>query len=440
MKTWTLPAIALLALAFTFPATSRSQDPAPTPPAVDFTSLNKALGAVLFADDNLFDDQPEIAAGRLGWPMESKTKFSESYRLYPPAEMKLLGARPYSLSLHAAGGQPIAVIMIFANKGDIVSTYMQEQRIMLPLDSDEREQLIRKTASKLSRQLKDAVTTDSTAIETQLTTLLGEPKREVFGQARGMKQTVSRWDWAGHSFLLSVPDDEYVLLKILPEGVASADGKVERTSDTQLRAELKERVVTRPNEDVILSELPMVDQGPKGYCVPANWERTLRYLGIPADMYELAMAGGTNLGGGTHLDQMAKAVVDLLRKNGRRMVSVSGRPNVRLVKKYIDDGIPIMWGIVLIDSLDAELTIRAMQRAHVTDMKEWKTALKQIRRNARRLDTKDMPGHLCLIVGYNPETEEIAISDSWGPDFAERWITEDEAQAISQGEMYVVSW
>jgi hypothetical protein len=35
----------------------------------------------------------------------------------------------------------------------------------------------------------------------------------------------------------------------------------------------------------------MVDQGPKGYCVPATFERAMRTMGIDADMYLLAMVG-----------------------------------------------------------------------------------------------------------------------------------------------------
>ena len=37
-------------------------------------------------------------------------------------------------------------------------------------------------------------------------------------------------------------------------------------------------IVARSN--VVVTDIPMVDQGPKGYCVPATWERYLRYLGI----------------------------------------------------------------------------------------------------------------------------------------------------------------
>jgi hypothetical protein len=45
-----------------------------------------------------------------------------------------------------------------------------------------------------------------------------------------------------------------------------------------------------------------------------------------------------------------------------------------------------------------------------------------------------------MIIGYNKETGEIAVSDSWGPEFEERWVTAAEATAVSQGVFQVVSY
>jgi len=47
-------------------------------------------------------------------------------------------------------------------------------------------------------------------------------------------------------------------------------------------------------------------------------------------------------------------------------------------------------------------------------------------------------GHVCMITGYNAATDELCISDSWGPGFEERWITPEEAQAVSQHNFYVI--
>lgn len=49
-------------------------------------------------------------------------------------------------------------------------------------------------------------------------------------------------------------------------------------------------------------------------------------------------------------------------------------------------------------------------------------------------------GHMRLIIGYNAATEELAISDSWGLAFAERWMYVGTAVKISQGRLGYLSW
>jgi hypothetical protein len=45
-----------------------------------------------------------------------------------------------------------------------------------------------------------------------------------------------------------------------------------------------------------------------------------------------------------------------------------------------------------------------------------------------------------MITGYNETTGELAISDSYGPGFEERWMTVEEAAAVSQGLFYVIEF
>ncbi len=45
-----------------------------------------------------------------------------------------------------------------------------------------------------------------------------------------------------------------------------------------------------------------------------------------------------------------------------------------------------------------------------------------------------------MIIGYNATTNEIAISDSWGREFTERWMSIGTADKISQGSLGYLSW
>jgi hypothetical protein len=169
-------------------------------------------------------------------------------------------------------------------------------------------------------------------------------------------------------------------------------------------------------------------------------ERMLRHLGIPSDMYLLAMAANTDPGGGTVVDDVIAAVRQTAQRHGRRVVNVSGRPDPSVLAPWIEAGIPVLWAINTSMSIDNLINERTSERREVTDWAAWKESLKLARREARKLAREADEGHVCLITGFNAETGEIALSDSWGPGYEERWITEEEAQEISQGSMAVVAW
>ncbi len=398
---------------------------------VGVADLNEAFGAEVWADENLWDDSDAEVAARLEWPQESETSTTASFRRYSGPKERMLGTRPFSLALYGEEGKSDRISMIFANKGDIGE--------LIQVDPNLSEARARAEVQRQLRDYKKLIVADADLIAKNLTEVLGEPKNDTFGQGRNASERVMRWDWKGHAILLAAPDGEYVALRIVPSDVANGSA-IERVKDTVLKERLAKRVVRRDNGDVILSEIPMVDQGPKGYCVPATWERALRYLGVEADMYSLAMAGSTQVGGGTSVRAMEAGVNDLVRQYGRRMDNSGGRITLQKVAKEIDDGLPIMWTMFVERSVDKSVTERSRQRDSVTDWEAYKELLEPHRKAARSIRPDRENGHMCMIIGYNETTDEIAISDSWGPSYAERWITEEEANAVSQGQFTVVNW
>jgi hypothetical protein len=281
---------------------------------------------------------------------------------------------------------------------------------------------------------KERLNSDGDRISTNLAAVLGDHKRTVYGKGRGSSaERVSRWDWKGHALILAATRGEHVTLRIMPSAVADRQGRSERKfSDKEMRALLKGRLINRDNGDVIVTEIPMVNQGPKGYCVPATWERYLRYMEIQADMYTLAMAGHTRKGGGTSVEAMSNAAQQIVRRSGRSIKKINSKLSMRQVAKSIDTGSPIMWQMKVVPKLNNDITQRFDTRKEVTDWEAWKQSLKPMRKAASKLRRQDGNGHLCMIIGYNSQTGEIAVSDSWGPAFKERWLTVEEAEAISR--------
>ena len=399
--------------------------------AADVTveQVNKAIGLELFADANLWDDDAKAVAERLSWPQESETTNDASYRLYPKDDYRIFECRPYSCAFISEMNKPSTLSLMFANKGDAVSISAR----------DVKDKTKAKARDEQIKDYKKAIADDAKDLEEKLTKLFGKPTMGSMGQAQATREVVRRWNWNGHAFLLAAPKDEYVALRILSMKSADEGGR-SRVSDAELFARAKTRVEKRPNGDVILKDIPMVNQGPKGYCAPATWERAMRYMGVPADMYVLAMAGQSGAGGGTSIVAIAAGAKDAVTRGGRKLESFSGKIDPSTVAKYIDRGLPIMWVMFSTKQYNDIADGRTKEREGMTDPAAWKKAVADGRKGQKPLQPNRNEGHVCMIIGYNKETGEVAVSDSWGPQFEERWILGVEATQVSQGTMTIIGF
>ena len=385
----------------------------------EYKALNALLGINLFTDSSLWNDPSTSVAERLSWPQESKTDLQSSFRYYPHANYRILQARPYSAVLYGKEGNVRLVNIVFANKGDFKFN-----------DSP--------GACKIG-DMERAIEQDFEQIHNLLSEQLGEPDRQQFGAGRGIKQLIDRWDWKSHAFLLASKDGEYTSLKITHSSEADNKGRGKKISDADLRRLTKDNVTTKANGDVLIGNIPMVDQGPKGYCVPATFERYLRYMQIPSDMYILAMAGQTQVGGGTSLASVIDAVDSYVGSQNRSMKEVSGEIKLRTIRKYIDEGLPIIWTMFSSHDYNSFVNKRTIERRNVNNWEVWRDRSKT---EARSINLRKdfMSAHACMIIGYNKATDEIAVSDSWGPSYAERWVPVEQMEQVSQGSIYLIDF
>ena len=391
--------------------------------------LNELFGVTIWADYNLWDDSESDVAKRLKIPNESKTSYQVIYRAYTGGKSKVLDEPCYSFALFGNTANVTEISIVFANKGDLEG---------LAHDVSNTNQVQQEALS--TYQSKISIATIN--IEKKLTSLLRKPKTQSFGEGdKNTVETVKRWNVKGHAILLSAPLNEYAAVKIVPTKVADAFGKIDHLSDEDVKERMQSSLVHRENGDVIIKNIPMIDQGPKGYCVPATWARYFNYIGIPVDMYLLAMAGNTGVGGGTSIETMVKNVNRIIERNNRRMKFDKRRSLIKYIDEYIDRGVPVMWPVYVNKEFYVnKINERTEERKKVKNFSEWKKKLRPYRSAAKKLKGNYDGAHVCMIIGYNKKTREIATSDSWGEKFNERWMTEEEVDAISMGGMYVIKW
>jgi hypothetical protein len=396
---------------------------------VSFKEINEAVGQALFVDDNLWDDSADEVGERLNWPVESATSNSISCRLYAAASYRFFNARPYSSAFYGTSENVASFSLVFANKGDcFAAAGLGEEHFKDGSVTNDPKELV----AMIER--------DEEILSEKLDSVLGKGRRQNFGQGSA-KRKVMRWDWNGHSFLVSVAEGEFVSLAIEQSAVADKRGKQAKVADMHIRRIHEANVEKRNNGDVVIMNIPMVDQGPKGYCVPATFERCMRYMEIPADMYLLAMSGNTSLGGGTVVSTLVAAVQQEVWGAGRTLKTINALPSFRDLQKYLGKGIPILWGMHSTEWLNDTANRRtAMRRSSTTDA--WQ---KIVEKAADRISTMPRPHpgenlHICIIHGYNKDTEEIAFTDSWGPRYMERWISVAEAEHFSSGRCWMIEY
>jgi hypothetical protein len=396
--------------------------------------LNTILGQPLFTEGPLWSSAPAEVAQRLTLKEESKTKTQSSYRSYTKPDYRIIGAHPYSVALYGEKGKVTSLSLVYANKGDLFGSKGGAE---MHFDKET-------PPAEAARIVREAMDKDLNAIVQTLKGKLGEPKKERFGERGAGRMNMQRWDWRGHSILLADAVDErdqpeYVGVQIVPTAFADGGGKVARTADTIIREHAKANIERRPNGDVVISDIPMVDQGPKGYCVPATMERAMRFMGVPADMYILANAGDSGFGGGTSVEVLLDNVGKLIRAKSRSFDSWQGEIKLKEIARSIDKGIPIIWALYSGDDFNERANKRKESRTSISDWPAWKTTI-DAEATASPFTPDHDSAHVVLIIGYNPVTNELAFSDSWGERYKERWMSLPELQQVSQGRFYTVGF
>ena len=398
-----------------------------------YTKINQAIAHPLFEGVSSLWNQPaDEIAKRLRWPKESQTDQSSSYRYYTHRKLdyQFLGAHPYCNSLYGGSDNKATHLsLVFANKGDFGS--------MAGFGPDHFKKIHPDIAPPTT--LEKAIEIDAELIAKSLTQCLGEPKKQYYGEKEDRRK-VRRWDFDDHAFLLSELEGEYTSLLIVPTKNAELAGKVAFVKDSDLKKLVGANVITEDNGDTTIKNIPMVDQGPKGYCAPATFERAMRYMLVPADMYLLATAA-TAPGGGTNTSLLAHSCKRIVRSKARRIKDLDLEKDLKLrrIKTYIDKGVPILWCMRSLQEYNQIANARTKERASVEDFAQWATDIaSEASKVTDSMETNESNHHICLIVGYNETTNELAVSDSWGPRYELRWIHIDIAKAVTSRGGFVI--
>jgi hypothetical protein len=245
--------------------------------------------------------------------------------------------------------------------------------------------------------------------------------------------------WVSEAGLAVLDHDEGAMMKRSPEflrlrlarkdatGGLAAALQGSRGGATVRLSELAANVRTDEEGNTLITGLPMVDQGDKGYCVVASVQRLLEYYGIGVDMHQLAAVAGSDPEKGTSTLQMARElkkidyrfktrldVLGMLSGGPEGLVEVKrdflvGEPIderrfIRTIRSRIDAGLPLLWSLEL---------GRYPEEPN--------------------LNPQTSGGHMRMIIGYNERSGRMIFSDSWGADHERKTMAMTDAYRATTG-------
>jgi hypothetical protein len=245
---------------------------------------------------------------------------------------------------------------------------------------------------------------------------------------------------------ISTPEKRASLLTVAPAGRPKFSGQSHLKRDTK-------------TGEVLIPDVPMVDQGQKGYCVVAATERVLRYYAIDVDANELAQVANSDAERGTSMDSMfaaLKKIAARLRVRVREIEGMNVKAILDLVKDYNREAkrakselIPDPGTRIDVAAIYSRMQFELLREAKTRN----KSDLTRFQRTLQGAIDQGIPllwsvqlglspepgvpqsggGHMRLLIGYNLATQEALYTDSWGAGHELKRMPLTDAWAITTG-------
>ena len=264
---------------------------------------------------------------------------------------------------------------------------------------------------------------------------------------------------------------EYLRLTLTPKGAEKAKRGTAARKPTGAagKARIRDNVTKSPNGDVFIDNVPMVDQGQKGYCSAAVSERVLRYYGNQIDEHEIAQQAETQAQGGTSTAKMKETVTAIGERNGlgfQSIVSMSAgvgdladeiaRYN-KAAKAEKKPGLSLAQftrgNMIHVSEMREAMEPKVIYRMRQKDarFKKFSAGIRQ-QVNAgvpvfwgvslgifpeRGVNPQSVGGHMRLIIGYNDKKKEVLYTDTWGEGHELKRMPEDWAFAITHDAFFL---
>ena len=162
----------------------------------------------------------------------------------------------------------------------------------------------------------------------------------------------------------------------------------------------------------------------------ASLERLLKFHFVQVDQYEIGSAAGSGVDRlGAGWNNVINVGRQIARRNGLHTGTISMSSRLRDLGGLIDRGIPLL----CVHKSSPQLTnlIDEFSQSRATLDQPTSKRQRELASRAREALGEKPGAHSCLVVGYNKESEEVAVSNSWQGKSGNIWIPFEVFSAMS---------
>ena len=312
-----------------------------------------------------------------------------------------------------------------------------------------------------SKEFNDMVANARAALD-ELTGVSGKVRKAASGDTA---VKLKSWEWKWENGVIRLDSSstgkkkdfeaEFIRISMGPDAKALSGGGAR---DTASRSDLRSSITTEDDGTVWLKGLPMVDQGQKGYCVPATLARVFAFYGMDkVDQHALAAVCDSSADGGTSSLGMEQAMRDVCKKFRTKFIVIDDyMANIRSAMDSYNkfakkaDKNPLSMHDNVFQAADPKV-LRQARAGKNAQVSKW---MKDIKKNIDSgtpviwmvmlgiyKEEVGLPqsrgGHARLIIGYNLTKKTIIYTDSWGAMHARKTIKAEDALSMTTGR-YVI--
>ena len=400
----------------------------------------KLASFLILATSTLALDLSETIVSGDFWKKNAETSLQEAYVQRPDAShLRTTGISFGSLEtgeviINLAGERPASLQAMIYNKGDDGA-----------IEAD---------------KFKDMLAEARSAID-EATGVRGKARSG--GSDTAVKLKAWEWKWDAGIIRLEASstgrkkdfEAEFIRLTAGPDAKALNSGGAR---DSASKRDLRNSITTEEDGTVWLKNVPMVDQGQKGYCVPATLARVFAFYGMDkVDQHALAAVCDSSADGGTTSQGMEQAMRDVCKKFHTKFFVIddyvtnlkSALESYNKFAKRADKD-----SLGLYDDVFGQADPKVLRQARAGKNAQISKWMKDIKKN---IDSgtpviwmvmlgiyqeeiglpQSRGGHARLIIGYNMKKKTIIYTDSWGAEHARKTIKAEDAIGMTTGR-YVI--